>query len=85
MEGVFAFFLESSVLYLVLFQEKKLGPRRHFLATVALGAGSWLSGFFITCTNAFMQHPQGYVVDAHGIIHLTSFAQLLLNPWAWVQ
>jgi cytochrome bd ubiquinol oxidase subunit I len=85
MEGVFAFFLESSVLYLVLFQEKRLGPRGHFLATLALCAGTWLSGFFITCTNAFMQHPQGYVVDAQGVIHLTSFSQLLLNPWAWVQ
>jgi cytochrome bd ubiquinol oxidase subunit I len=85
MEGVFAFFLESSVLYLVLFQEKRLGPRGHFLATLALCVGTWLSGFFITCTNAFMQHPQGYVVDAHGVIHLTSFSQLLLNPWAWVQ
>jgi cytochrome bd ubiquinol oxidase subunit I len=85
MEGMFAFFLESSVLYLVLFQEQKLGPRRHLLATCALCLGSWLSGFFIVCTNAFMQHPQGYVIDAHGIIHLTSFSQLLLNPWAWVQ
>jgi cytochrome bd ubiquinol oxidase subunit I len=85
MEGVFAFFLESSVLYLVLFQEQKLGPRRHLLATIALCTGSWLSGFFITCTNAFMQHPQGYVLDAQGVIHLTSFSQLLLNPWAWIQ
>lgn len=85
MEGVFAFFLESSVLYLVLFQEQKLGPRRHFLATFALFSGTWLSGFFITCTNAFMQHPQGYVVDAHGVLHLTSFSALLLNPWAWIE
>jgi cytochrome bd ubiquinol oxidase subunit I len=85
MEGVFAFFLESSVLYLVLFQEQKLGPRRHLLATVALWTGTWLSGFFIICTNAFMQHPQGYVIDAQGVMHLTSFSQLLLNPWAWVQ
>lgn len=85
MEGVFAFFLESSVLYVVLFQEQKLGPRRHLLATVALWAGTWLSGFFIICTNAFMQHPMGFVVDAQGVLHLTSFSQLLLNPWAWVQ
>ncbi len=85
MEGMFAFFLESSVLYLVLFQEQKLGPRRHLLATIALAVGSWLSGFFIICTNAFMQHPVGFVVDQHGIIHLTSFAELLLNRWAWVQ
>src|SRR5258706_8709981 len=85
MEGVFAFFLESSVLYLVLFQEQKLGPRRHLLATAALCTGTWLSGFFITCTNAFMQHPQGYVKDVSGVIHLSSFSALLLNPWAWIE
>jgi cytochrome d ubiquinol oxidase subunit I len=85
MEGVFAFFLESSVLYLVLFQEQKLGPRRHLLATAALFIGTWLSGFFITCTNAFMQHPQGFVQDASGVIHLTSFSALLFNPWAWIE
>ncbi len=85
MEGVFAFFLESSVLYLVLFQEQKLGPRRHLLACLALWLGTWLSGYFIICTNAFMQHPQGYVIDAGGVIHLESFSALLLNPWALVQ
>jgi cytochrome d ubiquinol oxidase subunit I len=85
MEGVFAFFLESSVLYLVLFQEQRLGPRKHLLATLLLWAGTWLSGFFIVCTNAFMQHPQGFVQDADGVIHLTSFSQLLLNQWAWIQ
>jgi cytochrome bd ubiquinol oxidase subunit I len=85
MEGVFAFFLESSVLYLVLFQERRLGPRRHLLATIALFVGTWLSGFFIVCTNAFMQHPVGFVIDPQGVIHLKSFSQLLLNPWAWVQ
>jgi cytochrome d ubiquinol oxidase subunit I len=85
MEGVFAFFLESSVLYLVLFQEQRLGPRKHLLAIAALFTGTWLSGFFIVCTNAFMQHPQGFVQDADGVIHLTSFSQLLLNPWAWIQ
>jgi cytochrome bd ubiquinol oxidase subunit I len=85
MEGVFAFFLESSVLYLVLFQERRLGPRGHLAATVVLWAGTWLSGFFIVCTNAFMQHPRGFTRDAEGIIHLDSFSELLLNPWAWVQ
>jgi cytochrome d ubiquinol oxidase subunit I len=85
MEGVFAFFLESSVLFLVLFQEKRLGPRRHLLATLALWLGTWLSGYFIICTNAFMQHPRGFVQGADGVFRLTSFSALLLNPWAWVQ
>jgi cytochrome d ubiquinol oxidase subunit I len=85
MEGVFAFFLESSVLYLVLFQEKRLGPKLHLLANVALWVGTWLSGFFIICTNAFMQHPVGFARDAQGVLHLESFSALLLNPWALVQ
>jgi cytochrome d ubiquinol oxidase subunit I len=85
MEGVFAFFLESSVLYLVLFREQQLGRRLHLLATVALWAGTWSSGFFITCTNAFMQHPQGFVKDSSGLLHLESFSALLLNRWAWAE
>lgn len=85
MEGVFAFFLESSVLFLVLFQEQKLGRTLHLLATIALWLGTWLSGFFVTCTNAFMQHPQGFVQDQDGVLHLESFSELLLNPWAWVE
>src|SRR5437879_7019785 len=47
MEGVFAFFLESTFLGLFLFGEKRLGPRRHLAAAVALALGSWLSGYFI--------------------------------------
>ena len=60
MEGVFAFFLESSFLYLLLFGEKRLGPKLHWLSAVMVWLGSWLSGYFIVCTNAFMQHPVGH-------------------------
>ena len=64
MEGLFAFFLESSFLGLLVFGERRLGRRGHFLAALALFAGSWLSGYFIVCTNAFMQHPVGHAVGA---------------------
>lgn len=87
LEGVFAFFLESSLLGLVLFGERKLGPRWHFRAAVGLWFGTWLSGFFIVTTNAWMQRPVGYEQDAAGILHLTSLSAVLLNPWglwAWV-
>ena len=60
MEGVFAFFLESTFLGLFLFGEKRLGPKGHLAVAVALCLGSWLSGYFIIVTNAFMQHPVGY-------------------------
>lgn len=82
MEGVFAFFLESSFLGLFLFGEKRLGPRGHWLAAFLVFAGSWLSGYFIIATNAWMQHPVGYVVAADGSVQLRSFWALLLNPWA---
>jgi len=81
MEGVFAFFLESSFLYLLLFGERLIGQRGHWLASVALFVGTWLSGFFIVCTNAWMQHPVGYEVQANGSLKLDSLTALLTNPW----
>lgn len=81
MEGVFAFFLESSFLGLFLFGEKRLGPKMHFFAAFMVFAGSWLSGYFIIATNAWMQHPVAYEVGTNGSVSLTSFWGLLLNPW----
>jgi cytochrome d ubiquinol oxidase subunit I len=85
MEGVFAFFLESSFLGLFLFGEKRLGRWGHWFVSVLVFAGSWLSGFFIVCTNAWMQHPTGYRLGPDGQILLESLSALLLNPWAWWQ
>src|SRR3954470_19054747 len=62
MEGMFAFFLESSFLGLFLFGEKRLGRRGHFAAAAAVCAGAWLSGYFIVATDAWMQYPVGYEV-----------------------
>ncbi len=82
MEGLFAFFLESSFLSLLVWGERKLGRQGHFLAAAALFAGSWLSGYFIVCTNAFMQHPTGHAVGPDNVLRLASFWAFLLNPWA---
>src|SRR4029450_9936458 len=85
MEGPLAFFLESSFLGLLVFGERRLSRCGHFLAALALFAGSWLSGYFIICTNAFMQHPVGHVVAADGTLQLGDFWAFLLNPWALAQ
>ncbi|HUO04751.1 MAG TPA: cytochrome ubiquinol oxidase subunit I [Candidatus Binataceae bacterium] len=85
MEGVFSFFLESSFLGLFLFGEKRLGPRLHWAAAFLVFAGSWMSGFFIIATNAWMQHPVGYRVMPDGAIELESFWSLLTNPWLFWQ
>src|SRR5882672_4985476 len=81
MEGVLSFFLESSFLGLFLYGEKRLGPRGHWLAAFLVFLGSWMSGFFIVATNAWMQHPAGHGVGPDGAIRLESLAGLLLNPW----
>jgi cytochrome d ubiquinol oxidase subunit I len=85
MEGMFAFFLESAFLGLFLYGEKRLSPRAHWWSAVAVFLGSWLSGFFIIATDAWMQHPVGYVRAADGSVQLSSFWALVLNPWAWWQ
>lgn len=85
MEGMFAFFLESAFIGALIWGENRLGPRYHFLAAVAVAVGSWLSAYFILVTNAFMQHPVGYYVEADGSLGIESLSAFLLNPWAWIQ
>ncbi|HKQ08296.1 MAG TPA: cytochrome ubiquinol oxidase subunit I [Blastocatellia bacterium] len=85
MEGVFAFFLESSFLGLFLFGEKRFGQRIHWLAAFMVLLGSWLSGYFIIVTDAWMQRPVGYEIGPDGMAHLNSFWALLTNEWAFWQ
>jgi len=82
MEGMFAFFAESAFLGLFLFGEKKLGPKGHFAVGLMLLLGSWLSGYFIVVTNAFMQHPVGHAMGARGALQLNDVWAYLFNPWA---
>jgi cytochrome bd ubiquinol oxidase subunit I len=81
MEGVFSFFLESSFLGLFLYGEKRISPMLHFISAVLVFLGSWLSGFFIVATDAWMQHPVGYTIGPNGQILLGHLAQIFSNPW----
>src|SRR6516164_5810818 len=85
MEGVFSFFLESAFLGLFLYGERRLGRIGHWWAAFAVFVGSWLSGFFIIVTNAWMQYPVAFERAADGSFHVTSFWGLLLNPLAFIQ
>jgi cytochrome bd ubiquinol oxidase subunit I len=85
MEGVFSFFLESSFLGAFLFGEKRLGAFGHWFSSLMMFVGSWLSGYFIVATDAWMQHPVGYAVGANGTFELRSFWALLFNPWGMWQ
>jgi cytochrome d ubiquinol oxidase subunit I len=80
-EGLAAFFLESTFLGLWIFGWNRLSPRLH-LATLWIAVlGTWLSGYFILVANSWMQHPVGYE-KVNGEAHLTSVWALLSNGFA---
>jgi cytochrome d ubiquinol oxidase subunit I len=85
MEGLFAFFLESSFLAVLVWGGPRVGRIGHWMSSLALWAGSWASGYFIVATNAFLQRPVGYLVSTDGSLQLADFRAFVLNPWAIAQ
>jgi cytochrome bd ubiquinol oxidase subunit I len=85
MEGMYSFFLESTFLGILLYGVEKTGRKIHWLASLCVFLGSWLSGFFIIATDAWMQHPVGHRIGPNGEILLDSLATFLLNPWTYWQ
>jgi cytochrome d ubiquinol oxidase subunit I len=85
MEGLFAFFLESAFVGVLVLGEKRLSPRMHFASAVGVAVGSWLSAYFILVTNAFMQRPVGYSVASNGSLVIADLRAYLLNEWALIQ
>jgi cytochrome bd ubiquinol oxidase subunit I len=79
MEGLAAFFLESTFLGLWLFGWGRLSKRVHLATIWAVAFGSALSAAFIMAANAWMQHPVGYTVS-DGKAELTSIWAVLTNP-----
>jgi cytochrome bd ubiquinol oxidase subunit I len=79
MEGLGAFFLESTFLGLWLFGWDKLPRRIHLLTIWAVAFGSAFSALFIMAANSWMQHPVGYVM-VHGKPQLNDIWALLTNP-----
>jgi cytochrome bd ubiquinol oxidase subunit I len=80
-EGIAAFFLESTFLGLWIFGWKRLSPRVHLATLWIAVAGSWLSAYFILVANSWMQDPVGYKV-VNGEAQLTSVWQLVSSDWA---
>jgi cytochrome d ubiquinol oxidase subunit I len=79
MEGLAAFFLESTFLGLWLFGWDRL-PKRVHLATIwAVSIGTMLSAMFILIANSWMQHPVGYKL-VHGKAELNNVWALFINP-----
>ncbi len=82
-EGIFAFFLESGFLAILLFGWDKVKPRTHFISTVMVALGAHFSAIWIVVANSWQQTPAGYhlVVRGEGFrAELTSFWEAVLNP-----
>ena len=79
MEGLAAFFLESTFLGLWLFGWDRLPPRVHLATIWAVSLGTALSAAFIMAANSWMQHPVGYQM-VHGKPVLNDIWALFTNP-----
>jgi cytochrome d ubiquinol oxidase subunit I len=80
MEGMFAFFAESVFLGVFLLARERVSARVHWISALMVFAGSWLSGWFIIATNAWMQHPVGYTGSGDSV-EMRSFWDLMTNAW----
>jgi cytochrome d ubiquinol oxidase subunit I len=79
-EVLTAFFLEAGFLGVMLFGMKRVGPKLHFVATLAVAVGTFISAFWILSANSWMQTPQGYAVNAHGQFVPADWWKIIFNP-----
>lgn len=81
-EGLLAFFLESTFLGVWIFGWERLSKKLHATVMWLVAIGGSLSAFFILAANGFMQNPVGYVLN-NGRAEMVDFGALLTNPRAW--
>src|SRR3954469_16341007 len=83
-EGIFAFFLESGFLAILLFGWDAVGPKMHFFATVMVSIGGIFSSVWITVANSWQQTPAGHVIRDHVINCQTFRRARIVDFWAMV-
>lgn len=82
-EGVFAFFLESGFLAILLFGWDRVGPKMHFFATLMVCLGAHFSAIWIIVANSWMQTPAGFHIVGEGLnarAEITAFWEMVFNP-----
>jgi cytochrome d ubiquinol oxidase subunit I len=85
-EGLMAFFLESTFVGLFFFGWNKLSKEKHLLVTCLVAIGSNLSALWILIANGWMQNPVGAEFNYHTMrMEMTSITQLIFNPVAQVK
>ncbi len=82
-EGLMAFFLESTFIGLFFFGWQRLSRGAHLIVTWLLAIGSSFSALWILMANAWMQHPTGTYFNFHTMrIELSHFYEIIFNPVA---
>lgn len=82
-EGIFAFFLESGFLAVLVFGWDKVGPKMHFFSTLMVSLGSMFSAVWIVVANSWQQTPAGFKIVGAGInarAEITDFWAMVFNP-----
>ena len=82
-EGIFAFFLESGFLALLLFGWDKVGPKLHFFSMLMVCLGAHFSAIWIVVAGSWMQTPAGYHIVGEGLTaraEITDFWAMVFNP-----
>lgn len=86
-EGIFAFFLESGFLSILLFGWDRVGPKMHFFATLMVCFGGIFSSIWIVIANSWQQTPAGFELRTHMVngipferAEITDFWAMIFNP-----
>jgi len=82
-EGIFAFFLESGFLAILLFGWDKVSRGMHFFATCMVCLGAHFSAIWIVVANSWMQTPAGFHIVGQGVkarAEITNFWEMVFNP-----
>ncbi len=79
-EALTAFFLEAGFIGVMLFGMKRVSPRLHFVACLAVALGATFSAFWILAANSWMQTPAGFSVGPDGKFQLTSWMEAIFTP-----
>jgi cytochrome bd ubiquinol oxidase subunit I len=78
-EVLTAFFLEATMLGIMLFGRERVSERVHTLATFLVAAGTTMSAFWILALNSWMHTPTGFEM-INGQAHVTSWLEVIFNP-----
>lgn len=84
-EGIFAFFLESGFLGVMLFGWNRVSAKMHYISTWCVALGAHFSAVWIVVANSWMQTPQGFTIAGEGASAkavVTDFWAMVFNPSA---